>query len=297
MQWVAGYRKPASSELYSLAVSLFPPQAPKALAVSALLEQALRDAGYEQIALRAAYRNNIELFQILRVAGLVVTEWGVEDSIGAQLNTVAHALCVPTIRMMYGHQKLPWLLQGHPGGYQQDIVNWTDPEDLPALIRPRASAMFRISQALSGEKADQYLQSKRYAQNFVFISHTLKPPHRVLVERIYELLGQRYVKPFEYHMVNAAGTDWRAELGEQLRNTTHFVVLLTDGYELSEVCTYELEEILKRGANVTILPFMANGRSIPHPKLTHLHHRLLANTDSLEVAKEVVQQIMAALGG
>lgn len=226
-----------------------------------------------------------------------MTEWGIEDPVGSQLGTVAHALCIPTIRMIHGHQELPWLLQGHPGGYQQDIAYWTTPEDLPALIQPRASAMFRISHALSGEEADQYFQSKRYAQDFVFISHTLKQPHRELVEHIYELLAQHYVNPFEYHMVNAAGTDWKNELDEQLQKTTHFVALLTDGYELSEVCTYELEEILKRGGDVTILPFMANDRSIPHPKLRHLHHRLLASVDPLEAAKEVVQQIMEALDG
>ncbi len=75
------------------------------------------------------------------------------------------------------------------------------------------------------------------------------------------------------------------------------MVLLTDGYELSEVCTYELEEILKRGVDVTILPFMANGRSVPHPKLADLHHRLIASADPLEAGKDIVQQIMAVLVG
>ena len=85
------------------------------------------------------------------------------------------------------------------------------------------------------------------------------------------------------------------ELDKQLGKTTHFVVLLTEGYELSPVCTYEIEEILKR-TEVKILPFMAGGRSVPHPKLGALHHRLLNATDTAGSAEVVVQQVMETLG-
>ena len=156
--------------------------------------------------------------------------------------------------------------------------------------------MFRISRALGDDATRSYLNSKRYSQCFIFISHTLKPPNRALVEQIYEGLGRQYVKPFEYHLANTSGDDWKAELNEQLRKTTHFVVLLSDGYELSPVCTYEIEEILKR-SDVKILPFMAQGRSVPHPKLGALHHRLLSAPDISTNAEAVVDQVMKALTG
>jgi len=198
---------------------------------------------------------------------------------------------------MHEGKALPWLLQGHPGGYQQDIAFWNEPDELLTLVKPRARAMFRISHALNNDESTRYLQSKRYAKEFVFISHSLKPPHRELVERIYELLINYYVNPFEYHMVNAAGEDWKKKLDEQLLKTTRFVVLLSDGYELSTVCTYELDEILKRGNQVEILPFMVYGRSIPHPKLVELHHRLISGTEPGDVAQEVVERIMETLAG
>jgi hypothetical protein len=106
---------------------------------------------------------------------------------------------------------------------------------------------------------------------------------------------ERHVKPFEYHEANAAGIDWKAALDEALERTTHFVVLLSDGYELSSTCTYEVERAIERGSAVTILPFMINGRSVPHPKLNPKHNRLLAGTDIEANADTVVEQIMRTL--
>ena len=126
-------------------MSLLPPDAPDADLVGEQLEQALRAAGYERVARNIAYRSNIELFQILRVAGLVVMELGLEDSITSQLNAVAHALCIPAIRTMRPGHDLPWLFQGHPGGYSRDIVTWDDPTELASLVEPLA--LQRLAQA------------------------------------------------------------------------------------------------------------------------------------------------------
>ena len=190
---------------------------------------------------------------------------------------------------------MPWILRGDPGGYQHDIVVWNKPEDLLALVQPRITAMFRLSPALRDADGSDYLQSKRYSQFFVFISHTLKPPDRTLVEHIYALLKERHVTPFEYHQVNTAGMDWREALNDSLQKITHFVVLLSPGYEVSQTCTHELEQILARGEKVSILPFMLAGRPVPHPKLAHLHNTLLPSQDPRANAELVVQQVMAAL--
>ncbi|MHC4117454.1 MAG: toll/interleukin-1 receptor domain-containing protein [Planctomycetota bacterium] len=289
------HHEPAADEQFSLAVSLLPPGAPDSGAVRGHLEESLKNSGYEQVAVDAAFRTNMELFQLLRVTGLAIMDLGSDDAVAKQLNCVVHTLGIPAIRMMRGEHELPWLFRGHPGGYQQDIVTWQDPAELPELIEPRANAMFGISHSLKGDKAFHYLESKRYSQEFIFISHTLKPPHRTLVERLYDILGDHYVKPFEYHMVNKAGIDWKVALNQQLRKTTVFVALLTEGYEVSEVCTYELEEIMKRGKEVKILPFMAAGRTQPHPKLGGLHHRLLKGEDVDTDASVVAEQVMEML--
>jgi hypothetical protein len=83
------------------------------------------------------------------------------------------------------------------GGYHHDIVAWNNPTELPTILNPHISDMFRLSPALRDAAGADYLQSKRYSQFFVFISHTLKPPNRALVEHLYSLLKERHITPFE----------------------------------------------------------------------------------------------------
>ena len=52
---------------------------------------------------------------------------------------------------------------------------------------------------------------------------------------------------------------------------------------------------MKRGEAVKILPFMAAGRTRPHPKLSHLHHRLLKGEDVEADASMVAEQVMERL--
>ena len=239
-----------------------------------------------------------EAFRMLREVGLIIAEFGTRDVVFDQLYAAAHGLGLPAIRTLHSHDcqsELPWILRGDPGGYQNDIVAWDKSEDLPGLVNPRIAAMFRLSPALRDTRGSDYLQSKRYSQFFVFISHTLKPPNRKLVEQIYALLKKRHITPFEYHQVNTAGADWREALNDSLEKTTHFVVLLSPDYELSQTCTYELERILARGINVSILPFMLGGRAVPNPKLVDIHNTLLSTQNPLSDAEVVVQQVTDAL--
>jgi hypothetical protein len=156
--------------------------------------------------------------------------------------------------------------------------------------------MARVSAALPPKEGSDYLQSKRYSQFLVFISHNLKAD-RALVENIYALLKEQHVTPFEYHQVNISGIDWRQALDDSLRKTTHFVALLSPDFEQSQTCTYELEAILVRGGDVSILPFMIGGRTVPNPKLARLHNTLLDDSDPRVSADRVVKEIMAALTG
>jgi signal transduction histidine kinase len=266
--------------------------------VNAAVDDTLRNYGYEPVRCDPRRQRSSEVFRALREAGLMVVDFSVQDPVSDQLYAAAHGRGLPAIRMQVtasADQELPWILRGDAGGYQNDIVRGAQPDDLAAQVEPRVKAMFRLSPALRDGSGSEYLQARRYAQFFVFISHTLKPPERALVNQIYSLLRQRHVTPFEYHEVNAAGIDWRVALKDSLHKTTHFVALLSPDYEQSQTCTYELEEILVRKEQVSILPFMVLGRSAPNPKLTQIHNRLLADPDPLVNAQTVVQEVMAAL--
>ncbi|PWU06644.1 MAG: hypothetical protein C5B51_11795 [Terriglobia bacterium] len=295
-QWAQGHRMPMSYEQSNCAVVLT--GSASASRAFEALEDSLRQGNYEPVRCDPERQRSSDAFRMLREAGLVVAEFAQTGAIQEQLYAAAHGLSLPSIRLFHsesGQTDLPWILRGDPGGYQNDIVVWNKPEDLPGQVDPRIGAMFRLSPALRNGSASDYLQSKRYSQFFVFLSHTLKGPERALVEQIYALLQERRVTPFEYHSVNTSGIDWQKALNEALEKTTHFVVLLDPEYVNSQTCMYELEKILSRGEQVKILPFMINGRDRPHPKLVHIHHRLLEGDSPHANAEVVVQQIMAAL--
>jgi hypothetical protein len=294
--WAANHRRPVSYERSRSAAIL----ATTAVydGISEVLQSKLRACGYEPVRCDPERQKSSEVFRSLREAGLVMAEFGTRDSGIEQVYAATHGLGLPAIRMLSnaaGPAGLPWILKGDPGGFENDIVAWSKPEDLAALLEPRISAMDRLSEALRDGDSFDYLQSKRYGRFFVFISHTLKVPDRALVEEVYTLLKGRHVTPFEYHQANPAGIDWQEALKESLKKTTQFVAFLDPTYEQSPMCEYELREILKRKDEVTILPFMIGGRDKPNPDLINIHNELLSSPDPRTNAEIVVRQIMAKL--
>ncbi|MGC2111670.1 MAG: toll/interleukin-1 receptor domain-containing protein [Candidatus Korobacteraceae bacterium] len=292
LTWAADHRRPISYEPSMSAVMLLDDNERD---TQDIVSDCLQQLGFDATNLDPARLKSSEAFRCLCEAGLVVVDVGSQDLARQQLYAGAHVMGLPAIRMMAGDTpgKLPWILSGEPAGYQEDIVTWHDPQELPAMLNPRIAAMIRSSPAR--RDVTDYLQSKRYSQFLVFISHTLKPPHRTLVENIYVRLAQSKVTPFEYHEVNTAGMDWKKSLGEALQKTTHFVALLSPDYELSPTCVFELEEILARGEKVSIMPFMVAGRDKPNPKLSGMHNRLLSGEDPDKDAQVVVDEVMAKL--
>ncbi|MGE0471498.1 MAG: toll/interleukin-1 receptor domain-containing protein [Nitrospira sp.] len=294
--WVANHRRPVSYERPRNAAILVSASLDEQAGEA--LESILEDGGYEPVPCKPEQQRSSEVFRRIREAGLVLAEFGTGDSRLEQVYAAAHGLGLPAIRILSaasGPDGLPWILKGDPGGFENDIVRWSKPEDVLDLVTPRIAAMDRLSEALSDVDGLDYLQSKRYSRFFVFISHTLKGPARTLVDQIYSILKAKHVIPFEYHQVNIAGIDWRAALDESLKKTTHFVTLLDLTYEQSETCEYELREILKRRNEVAILPFMINGRDKPNPDLKDMHNELLSRLDPSANAEIVVRQVMGAL--
>lgn len=293
--WATNHRRPTSYELSTCAALLVGSDP----GLSEVLEHSLRNEGYEPVRFSDGQRSS-EAFRLLRESGLIVADFNRDDAAFSQLYAAAHGMGLPTIRMLRRESadlELPWIIRGEPGGYQHDIVSWSSPDNLPPLVEPRIKAMARLSAALPAPEGADYLQSKRYSQVLVFISHNLKGQDRALVDNIYELLTTKHITPFEYHQVNTAGIDWRKALDDWLQKTTHFVALLSPDFEQSQTCTYELDAILvkARDQGVSILPFMLGGRTVPNPRLAHAHHTLLDEKQAGANAIRVVEEILTAL--
>jgi hypothetical protein len=294
--WAAKHRRPVSYERSKNAAVLIDPS------LYAGIDDVLRDAldacEYDLVRCDPDRQRSSEALRNLREAGLVLAEFGSSNAALGQLYAAAHGLGVPAVRMLYypgGPIDLPWILKGDAGGFGNDIVTWNKPEDLTELLQPRIDAMGRLSEGRSDGAALDYLQSKRYSQFLVFISHTLEGSDRELVDQVYTLLKDWYVTPFEYHRVNTAGSDWKKALAESLKRTTHFVAFLDPTYEQSEYCEYELREILKRGSEVTVLPFMILGRERPNPDLKQIHNKLISSRNPRANAEIVARQIIGKL--
>lgn len=288
--WGALHRLPASYEQSTTAALLLDGAADPAAAdvVRPVLEK-----HYDRILeCDPARQGGDAVIRNLREAGLVAA-----FDLTCPLYAAAHMAGLPAIRMVRGEAgaPLPWIVRFGPGGYEEDIVYWTNPVSLPVQVEPRVRAMFRLSRAKRDGKDIAYLTSKRYRDFLVFVSHNLKPPDDLLVRRICDLLRKHNVAAFEYNDRNRAGIEWRPAMDESLRKATHFVALVSPTYDQSPTCTEEIEAVLARGRAVEILPFKVLGRQTAHPRLTGLHNEPLRSEDPEANAEEVVRNVVGRL--
>jgi hypothetical protein len=247
---------------------------------------------YNVLPCNPAEQDSNEVFRAIRGAALVVA-----FDLTSALYAAAHMAGVPTIRLIRGEKgaELPWIVNVGAGGFEEDIVYWTDPASLTAQLEPRVKSMAKLSLAKQDGEAIEYLTSKRYRKFLVFVSHNLKPPDDQLVQIICGKLNSRNIPTFEYNQNNKTGIDWNAALEESLGKTTHMVALVSPTYDQSPACTKEIETALARGSEVEILPFKVLGRQIPHPRMTERHHEPLRSTDSSENAEQVYNQVVERL--
>jgi hypothetical protein len=188
---------------------------------------------------------------------------------------MAHALFVPTIRLAHSatpgvQPDLPWLLRGHPYGYQADLVRWTSVEDLGDAIKKRAASMRDTRQVIETyEVGRDFLERRRFPQRHrVFISHNLKGEERAVIDGIVEALRARTISCWEYRTENRAGDQWRDQMKRELSEATHGVVILSDGYDSSTPCDDELSFLVEKKS--ILLPFFYGKRNTPNPKIDRL---------------------------
>lgn len=252
---------------------------------------ALETAGYPNpVDLRSGYACDAELIQLLSRAGLLVADIGSLEELSRYC--IAHALFVPAIRLLHvpapagGAETLPWVLRGHPGGYQHDIICWSHPHELHGPVRDRATAMYAAAKIITSvAEGERLLMSRRHGTDRVFLSHHLPQANRALVDGIVHRLRERHVPTWEYLDHNKAGEDWGDRLQEAMESSTLFVVLLTSDYEHSRHCQSEIEWAVQHG--VMILAFLVDDRTAPHVRLPpSIHQQPLR--DSVEANADAV---------
>ncbi|MCI0540872.1 MAG: TIR domain-containing protein [Verrucomicrobiales bacterium] len=216
---------------------------------------------------------------------------------------MAHALFVPTIRLARSatadlNPDLPWLLRGHPYGYQADLVRWASLDDLAQAVAERTAAM-RDSRIVinSYEIGRDFLERRRFpTRHRVFISHNLEGAGLATVDAIVAALQARSISCWEYHTQNRTGDSWKEKMKEELEEATHAVIILAEGDDSSTICDDELTYLVQKGA--LLLPFFYGNRRYTNPKIDRkgLHIEAL-RTEPKEAGAQVASALLKSLAG
>ncbi len=215
---------------------------------------------------------------------------------------MAHALFVPTIRLARSAatspqpDDLPWLLRGHPYGYQADLVRWTRLDDLTKAVADRAIAMRDARKLINDHKiGHNFFERRRFPERHrVFISHNIKGPDRATVDAIVEALKARSISCWEYVEENRSGELWEQKMKEELGEATHAVIILSEGYDSSTPCDDELSFLVKK--NAILLPFFYGARRITNPKIDRLKIHIEAlGAVPAEAGSQVASRVLHTL--
>jgi hypothetical protein len=276
---------------------LGPSQESKELAAS--IRSVLEEEGYTDVREVLDTWTDAQVVSTLQSSSLLVAD--IAEAAVWDLYAMAHALFVPTIRLARSssaeaHPDLPWLLRGHPYGYQADLVRWTDLNDLSVAVQERAVAMRDTRRLIdSYEVGRDFLERRRFpGQHRVFISHNLKGEDLPVIDGIVAALRARTISCWEYSNENRSGEKWPQRMKEELSGATHGVVVLSHGYDSSTPCDDELSFLVDKQA--ILLPFFHGDRNTPNPKIDRLRlHIERLHDDPVEAGKQVAARVVGTL--
>lgn len=261
-----------------------------------ILERALRQAGHGHVVSIDPLHTDAEAIAILQSSGLLVAEMGASVS---DIYGMAHAMFIPTIRFIRVRPEgpdIPRLLNGHPGGYQHDLIFVEDKQILERELTARANAMRDERRPIEGMSAGcAYLRRPLYRPHRVLFSHNVGTADADLLSNVFKNLESLGIRAWEYRHNNHAGVVWRDELKTALADATDLVFVLGKDFELSEVCTQELKTLMTRRAEFrSVTPFLWGGRDRPNPELAAFHHEHLPS-DKVAAAEIIVERLRAQL--
>ena len=301
LSWACDHIRPRRHEHLDTPLVLLPERLPHKDQVMDQIAGALAPANYKRpVAVDGTFSHDAELGSMLASGGLLVAELSVAEEM--DLYSVAHARFIPAIRLYHrpddapGRVTLPRLLRGHPGGYEHDVIAWTDPADLSEAIQKHAKAMMAAARTISGfEPGKPLFLRHRYKPHRVFISHNMRRDRRELVDGIIRGCKDGAINCWEYAENNQVAEKWKPHLESELEKMTHFLALFSDDYEQSGPCVFEFEWALKHPERVTIIPFLIGGRVKPHVKINEYHHDPLLGDDPARNADRVVEKLVQLL--
>jgi TIR domain-containing protein len=163
-----------------------------------------------------------------------------------------HYRFVPAIRLAHQSGRdtrpaLPGIFRDdaleQAGESAQNVIWWSDQDQLVAQLRPVVAKMQRLRREFrSHEEGVRYFQSLgRTMPGPVFISNAKR--QNEFARQLSRAFDLRNIAFFHYRYNNSIpiGTDWEAQLFDQLRSSGLFIQLVTADYWASALCRRESE--------------------------------------------------------
>lgn len=127
--------------------SILLPRKPNHSQQSEAVRAALAAANFTDVVDLMTCSTDIEMLEALRTSRLLVVDASSEQL--WDIYGMAHALVIPTIRVFQGEatpnvNNLPRVLRGHPVGYQDDLVVWSEITELREAVADRALRMRQL---------------------------------------------------------------------------------------------------------------------------------------------------------
>jgi hypothetical protein len=298
---VSAELSPHSYQTNTGAVILMPDSLRQRNRVTKKVQEALAETPFREVfEVRDEDCTDAHLMSLFASSPLIVAEVGASPIPTAY--AMAHALFLPAVRLFRGEAPkgalddvLPWPLKGHAGGYQEDIVWWTKPDQVYEGVKNHAKSMEQVNRTITTQQEGiSYFEKRRYADHHVFISHDLKADDQVLVRLVVEGLQRKSIDCWEYSTANRAAEDWLTKLKAELNRATHAILFVSDTYEQSQHCDAELTALRARKV-VGFVPFFIGSRRRPLVHLgDHLHYEPLIPEQTL-AANQVVERMIAVL--
>ena len=153
--WVdaLGRRKGERADVADDKAVLLLPEGSNKGQVGQVVRAGLADAGFTDVVDLTAATTDVAIGTVLRQSRLLVADVSAPSL--WDLYGTAHTLFMPTIRLSQGNgasplDTIPHLLRGYTAGYQDDLVQWSQPAELEKAVAERATALREIGDPIDG---------------------------------------------------------------------------------------------------------------------------------------------------
>lgn len=264
-----------------------------------LIKGALKAGGYTASVISPRITDDQKFIRDLGDTELVISEIR-EPFVTPEALTFIHARFLPTIRICQcdsdrekQRPSLPGLLAtGYTVGDINPIISWCTRDELvlETVLHMQKFQQTRVLLGTFDEGRGYFLSAgRREAKVFVSNAHTLNNLALELIKGFQTV----NIQFFHYQATMRIGSAWQDELERELSECEVFIALISDEYDTSKWCQYELERAFERWKmkQVTILPYLITQTKLPDMIKDHIQCAFMHGMSPEMIVKTIVDTV------